>query len=286
MLTVIFLAGCGASETTSVSEVEATEVEATVSEAVAADVMDALDLATATTKPTRTKVPTSTPSATRPPRPSPTRTPTAAATATATETVVVAQVVAALEVNVRAGPGTNYDIVTTLPSDVPLPIVGRNEAASWWQIEGPEGNRGWVADSVVTASNTTEITIAEAPPPPTSSAPTPTPTPEPPPQPDLDFRIATWRLKPVALNGCVQGGHTIFIDVLDVNGVPLDNIVVGDSWGNVETMTGSKGPGKAEIDLWSNTMDRTRFTNHLSTVLKYLCCDSNDFFYNRTDCTV
>lgn len=49
--------------------------------------------------------------------------------------------------------------------------------------------------------------------------------------------------------------HTIFINVLDVNGAPLDNVIVGDSWNNVETMTGSKGSGKAEINLWSNTME-------------------------------
>lgn len=49
--------------------------------------------------------------------------------------------------------------------------------------------------------------------------------------------------------------HTIFITVLDANGAPLNDVVVGDSWNNVETVTGSKGPGKAEIDLWTNTME-------------------------------
>lgn len=72
----------------------------------------------------------------------------------------------------------------------------------------------------------------------------------------VDFRIASWRLWPLALNsGCAKGMHTIFITVLDASGAPLDNIIVGDSWNNVETMSGSKGPGKAEIDLWSNTME-------------------------------
>ena len=51
--------------------------------------------------------------------------------------------------------------------------------------------------------------------------------------------------------------HTVFITVLDVNGAPLDGVVVGDTWGNVETLSGSKGLGKAEIDLWSNTMELT-----------------------------
>ena len=49
--------------------------------------------------------------------------------------------------------------------------------------------------------------------------------------------------------------HVIFITVQDVNGQPLDGIVVGDTWDNVETASGQKGLGKAEIDLWTNTME-------------------------------
>jgi len=56
-------------------------------------------------------------------------------------------------------------------------------------------------------------------------------------------------------SGCAKGMHTIFITVLDAAGNPLDGIVVGDSWNNVENVTGNKGPGKTEIDLWSNTME-------------------------------
>jgi hypothetical protein len=49
--------------------------------------------------------------------------------------------------------------------------------------------------------------------------------------------------------------HTIFITVLDTAGNPLNNIVVGDTWNNVEVVTGDKGVGKAEINLWTNTME-------------------------------
>jgi hypothetical protein len=93
--------------------------------------------------------------------------------------------------------------------------------------------------------------------------PTATPLPLPPtpaetPLPAVDFRIASWRLWPLELNsGCAKGMHVIFITVLDANGQPLDNIIVGDTWDNVEVVTGQKGPGKAEIDLWSNTMEIT-----------------------------
>ena len=83
-----------------------------------------------------------------------------------------------------------------------------------------------------------------------------TPTPTLTPTAQVDFRIASWRLWPLALNsGCSKGMHTIFITVLDVNGNPLNNIVLGDSWNNVETVSGAKGAGKAEIDLYANTME-------------------------------
>jgi len=49
--------------------------------------------------------------------------------------------------------------------------------------------------------------------------------------------------------------HTIFISVLDVNGQPLDGVVVGDTWNNVEEVSGHKGAGKTEINLWANTME-------------------------------
>lgn len=51
--------------------------------------------------------------------------------------------------------------------------------------------------------------------------------------------------------------HTIFIVVQDANGTPLDGVVVGDTWDNVEDVSGRKGPGRAEIDLYSNTMEIT-----------------------------
>jgi len=84
----------------------------------------------------------------------------------------------------------------------------------------------------------------------------PSPTPTDMPTPSIDFQIAFWRLWPLELNsGCAKGMHTIFITVLDVEEKPLNDIVVGDTWNNVETVTGSKGAGKAEINLWSNTME-------------------------------
>lgn len=84
----------------------------------------------------------------------------------------------------------------------------------------------------------------------------PTPTPTDTPTPAVDFRIASWRLWPLELNsGCSKGMHSIFITVLDAAGNPLNDVVVGDTWNNVEVVSGSKGVGKAEINLWTNTME-------------------------------
>jgi hypothetical protein len=91
--------------------------------------------------------------------------------------------------------------------------------------------------------------------------PTDTPTPTVPPTPSVDFRLVSWKLWPLKLNGGCwgEGMHEIFVNVLDVNGAPLDGVVVGDTWNNVELATGLPGkpPGQAVIDLWANGMQIT-----------------------------
>ncbi len=110
-----------------------------------------------------------------------------------------------------------------------------------------------------TPTPTATPTITPTPTPDDTATPSPippTPTPSETPTPSIDFRIASWRLWPLAQNsGCAKGMHTIFITILNADGSPLDSIVVGDSWNNVETASGQKGLGKAEIDLWTNTME-------------------------------
>jgi hypothetical protein len=105
-----------------------------------------------------------------------------------------------------------------------------------------------------TETATPSPTATETPVPP----PTDTATPTVPPTSVIDFRISFWRLVPLAINsGCAKGNHSIFITVLDVAGNPLNDIIVGDTWNNVEVVSGQKGAGKAEINLWSNTMEVT-----------------------------
>jgi uncharacterized protein YraI len=67
-------------------------------------------------------------------------------------------------INIRGGPGTDYDVVGTLAVGASLAITGRNVESSWWQVETPTG-MGWVAAFVVTARGTDgSIPVVEAPP--------------------------------------------------------------------------------------------------------------------------
>jgi len=130
---------------------------------------------------------------------------------------------------------------TPTPTNTPTPTPTTTATATPTPTATPT--------ATVTPTPTATATFTPAPIPPTA-------TPTEPPPPAVDFKIASWRLWPLALNsGCAKGMHVIFITVLDAAGNPLNDIVVGDTWDNVETVTGTKGPGKAEIDLWSNTME-------------------------------
>jgi hypothetical protein len=67
--------------------------------------------------------------------------------------------------------------------------------------------------------------------------------------PDKDFKLAKRQLM------CGHGGHTIFITVVDINGAPLDGIVLkvtdpDPNTPDVEVTAGDKGPGKAEYLMW------------------------------------
>ncbi len=111
------------------------------------------ELAQAETTPTPLQ-PTPTPT---PMEPTPTPTPQAP-TPTPTPPPDVLQVGGRATVNaeaglrVRSGPGTNFDLVITLPYGMVVDIIGGPERAdsyTWWQIEfsTPDGEKqqGWVA---------------------------------------------------------------------------------------------------------------------------------------------
>jgi len=83
------------------------------------------------------------------------------------------------DLNVRNGPGTQYDVIGLLTAGTTIEIVGRNEASSWWYIVYPAGpdQRGWISSEFAPANNPDNIPLANTPTPVPTASPTPTPQP-------------------------------------------------------------------------------------------------------------
>jgi len=80
--------------------------------------------------------------------------------------------------NMRTGPGVEYDCIGVARKGDVLDIVARTPAADWLKVIGPDGTEGWVAAAYVTLNIApSEVPEAvEIPPPPSSPAPVPSPT--------------------------------------------------------------------------------------------------------------
>lgn len=65
------------------------------------------------------------------------------------------------DVNIRAGPGTDYAIIGTLKQGASAEIVGRSEDGLWWAILflGSQNERGWVTAEYVQAVNGESVPI-------------------------------------------------------------------------------------------------------------------------------
>jgi len=137
---------------------------------------------------------------------SPTEIPTPSPTKESTKTIPY--VTADKKVNLRSGPGKNYEIVGSLNAGEKLPVIGRNSDYTWWQVEAPVG-AAWVAASVITVNNPDkgEIFVAKSP-----STPTPADTLIPSstftPLPAIDTPVPTPIDTPVpAVNSPAVSGH-------------------------------------------------------------------------------
>lgn len=118
------------------------------------------------------------PAATQPPaqEAAPTEAPTAAPTPTVAQ---AAEAIASSQINVRGGPGTNYNIVGAANAGQHFPITGKNNDGTWWQIDF-NGQKGWVFGELVTTQNVQQVAIApDIPAPPPTPIPQPTPVPQP-----------------------------------------------------------------------------------------------------------
>jgi len=103
--------------------------------------------------------------------PTPTVTPGTPTATVSTEPHLVTKT----DLNVRAGPGTEYDLLGLLPNGATTEIVGQDGSRQWWQIRfAPAANGfGWVSADPAYAQTFNVETVPVVPSPPT---PTGTPT--------------------------------------------------------------------------------------------------------------
>jgi hypothetical protein len=233
-----------------------------------------------------TPIPTFTPTPSPEPTPTNTLVPTITLAPSPTpepEPMVTVNDTLTSPVNVRAGPGTDYPVVGQLEPGQEVIVTGRNEDNSWWQISLTEAQEtdspGWVYEELVTFSGSDEII-------PVAKAPSPLPSPTPASnaiaeaetsgndndgtdgsslsEEELadklrcgkDFCVTYQAMVPIWENGGCVGNHSIYITVLEglPPGKPMDGVVIGDTYNNVEVASGSHGPGQTEITLWMNSM--------------------------------
>ena len=248
---------------------ETTDTNASTTAAVAStkETMSASN--TPTPRPTFTSTPSPEPTATS--TSVPTFTPTASPTPTPEPKARIKEDLTT-PINVREGPGTNYPVVSRFDPGDEAKLTGRNEDSSWWQVTLADNETteavGWVFGELITLENSEDIPFIEAPP--TPIPPTPAPdtakntAAENPDAETLaeqlrcgkDFCVTYQAMVSMAENGGCVGNHSIYITVLQgpPPGVPMDGVIIGDTFNNVEVGSGSNGPGRTEITLWSNSM--------------------------------
>lgn len=125
-------------------------------------------------KPTHTLTPTKVMQLTRTPTPTKTSTSTPTKTPTKTPTPQPIAIVDTEGLNVRKGPGTDYDILGSVKRGDELVIVGRLADKSWYQIEYEE-LKGWVFGGLVIAENADQVPVITDIPPTNTPAATATP---------------------------------------------------------------------------------------------------------------
>ncbi len=211
--------------------------------------------------------------------PSPTALPEPTATVAEpapTETVELkpSLVVTSDTINVRGGPGTAYAKVGVASLGDTFEVLARNEQGNWWQVCCFDGQPGWLFGDLVDLEHVDAVVVAEAIPAPPEPTATPIPAATAPPPsnltpgvPSVDNSTTAGNMDPSAQylivhfhvrglddnNGGIfnKGGqHHIFLTVVDANGNGIDGVVVKDAVGDkLNVVTGSKGPGKAEIEM-------------------------------------
>ncbi len=132
---------------------------------------------------------------------------------------------------------TSTSTPTALPTDTPTPVPS---------------NTPLPTETAIPATDTaTDIPIVKVTPVPVQ--PTNTPEPTAPPKPAFDFVISRVHFQTMPENGGCRGAHNIFVTVVDAAGNPLNGVTLEDTDHAVPPhVSGEKGPGKLEYDLYKN----------------------------------
>jgi hypothetical protein len=184
-------------------------------------------------------------------------------------------------VNVRRAPSVDAEVVGVVTAEQQFEVTGRTPTDDWWQICCVAGQSGWLFGELAAVTNGDMAPIVAVAPevveaPPAASTPAEQPAPSIPTEavaeapaapPDPAASSAGWfdpnaqyqivHFKVLGLeenNGGIRDSsaqHLIFLTVLDQNGNGVDGAVVRNLVGDKsEVVTGSKGPGKAEITMY------------------------------------
>jgi hypothetical protein len=144
------------------------------------------------------------------------------------------------ELNVRAGPGTDYPIVATVPVGTPFTVLGQDPTGGWLYVSLSNGGTGWVDRSLTTFAGLAPVLFVPAPPVPT---PIPTAVPTATPVPATVSAPTVQLLAPGANASFVTGNQlTVQWTATDNSGIALsqvqllvDNSVVQSTAGNGQT---------------------------------------------------
>lgn len=198
--------------------------------------------------------------------------------------------VSAPAINVRGGPDTTFEIVGAANQGETFDLLARSADGGWWQVCCFNGQEGWIYGDLATVTGAERVAVAAeiaTPVQPTAApvavAPTTGPAAEPVAEepvadtpaeapaaipevdpyassagdfnPDAQYQIVHFKVRGLGENngGIRDSGaqHHIFLTVLDANGNGVDGVVVENLVGEHETfVTGSKGPGRAEITMY------------------------------------
>jgi SH3-like domain-containing protein len=63
-------------------------------------------------------------------------------------------------VNIRSGPGTNYDVIYELPLGYPLKVLSRKD--KWLKVSDYENDKGWIFEPLASTDNYVIVTTKEA----------------------------------------------------------------------------------------------------------------------------